>query len=295
MQISMFDGVKPLKINKPVRLIELFGGIGSQAKALERLGVDFEHYRLCEIDKYAVKSYNAIHGTDFTPSDITKLTGEDLGIVDTDKYFYILTYSFPCQNLSRAGKQQGMAKGSGTCSGLLWEVERLLTEVFRGGGGLPQLLIMENVPEVVGVKNVEHFAEWIKFLDGLGYTSKWQILNAKNYGVPQNRARCFMVSWLGDYYYDFPAEKPLQKKLKDVLEEHPDKKYYLSLKGQEYIIARLGKYSQIVDYETEVAKSAIMAKGNANWTGNFVKDKEVSNTVRGGGEEALTGTRGILL
>lgn len=122
------------KINKPIRLIELFAGIGAQAKALEMLGVKFEHYRICEFDKYAVASYNAIHGTHFHPTDIRDLRWGDLGVTDTDKYCYILTYSFPCQDLSVAGKQRGMTKGGGTRSGLLWEVERLLTECVNGGG-----------------------------------------------------------------------------------------------------------------------------------------------------------------
>ena len=92
-QISIFDGVQRLRLDKPVRLIELFAGIGSQAKALKRLGVEFEHYRVCEFDKYAVTSYNAVHGTNFEPSDITKWKGEDLGIVDTDLLTYLLTRS----------------------------------------------------------------------------------------------------------------------------------------------------------------------------------------------------------
>ena len=96
-----------LVIDKPIRLIELFAGIGSQAKALKLLNANFEHYRICEFDKYAIKSYNAIHGTNFETSDITKITADDLGIVDTDKYCYIMTYSFPCQDLSLAGKQKG--------------------------------------------------------------------------------------------------------------------------------------------------------------------------------------------
>lgn len=107
-----------MQITKPVRLIELFAGIGAQAKALENLGVPFEHWRICEIEKHAVASYNAIHGTDFQPSDITKLKYSDLCVTDTDKYCYIMTYSFPCQDLSVAGKQKGMVKGSGTRSGL---------------------------------------------------------------------------------------------------------------------------------------------------------------------------------
>lgn len=118
-QISLFDGEKRFIIDKPIRLIELFAGIGSQSKALENLGVEFEHYRICEFDKYAIKSYNAIHGTSFEPSDITKINAIDLGILNTDKYEYIMTYSFPCQDLSNAGKQKGMKKGGNTRSGLL--------------------------------------------------------------------------------------------------------------------------------------------------------------------------------
>lgn len=233
MQISFFEGSKRFKIDKPIRLIELFAGIGSQAKALTNLGVDFEHYRICEFDKHAVKSYNAVHGTNFERSDITEITANDLGIVDTDKYCYIMTYSFPCQDLSNAGKQAGMAKGSGTRSGLLWEVERLLDECKE----LPQVLVMENVPQVIGQGNVEHFAKWVEKLEQLGYKNKWQVLNAKDYGIPQNRERCFMVSILGDYYYDFPKTIPLKLRLKDMLEKKVDDKYYLSEKMIKYIVA----------------------------------------------------------
>ena len=223
-QISLFEGSSPLRATKPIRLIELFAGIGAQAKALENLGIPFEHYRICEYDKYAVASYNAVHDTDFKASDITQLKGSDLGIVDTDKYTYICTYSFPCQDLSLAGKQRGMSRGDSTRSGLLWEVERLLKETEN----LPQILLMENVPQVVADKNIADFAEWVKFLDNLGYKSKYKILNAKDYGVPQNRERCFMVSWLGDFYYDFPKPISLAIRLKDVLEKEVDEKYYLS-------------------------------------------------------------------
>lgn len=226
-QVTFFDGQKQFKIDKPVRLIELFAGIGSQAKALKNLGVDFEHYRICEFDKYAVASYNAVHGTNFTTSDITKITADDLGIVDTDKYCYIMTYSFPCQDLSNAGLGKGMAKGSGTRSGLLWEVERLLDECEE----LPQVLLMENVPQVIGQKNIEHFAKWQEKLESLGYKNKWQVLNAKDFGIPQNRERCFMVSILGDYYYEFPKTMKLEKRLKDMLESEVDEKYYLSDKA----------------------------------------------------------------
>ena len=223
---------KPLRINKPIRLIELFAGIGSQAKALERLGADFEHYRVCEFDKYAIASYNAIHDTDFVTSDITQLTAEDLGIVDTDKYCYIMTYSFPCQDLSLAGKQKGMAKGENTRSGLLWEVERLLSECTE----LPQILLMENVTQVHGKKNKEHFDEWIAFLESKGYSNYWKDLNAKNFGIPQNRNRTFMVSVLGDYTYEFPQEFPLELRLKDMLEDSVDEKFYISNEKVEKIV-----------------------------------------------------------
>lgn len=224
-QISLFDGDNPLKITKPLRLIELFAGIGAQAKALENLGVPFEHYRICEFDKYAVMSYNAVHGTNFETSDITKIHAEDLGIVDTDKYEYIMTYSYPCTDLSKAGKQQGMSRQSGTRSGLLWEVERLLKEMRE----LPQILLMENVPDVLSQKNIKDFTAWCEVLADLGYTNKYALLNSKDFGVPQNRNRCFMLSWLDkDCYYDFPQGKPLTKKLKDILETNVDEKYYLS-------------------------------------------------------------------
>lgn len=222
-QMSLFDGTEPYKITKPIRLIELFAGIGAQAKALERIGANFEHYRICEFDKYAVRSYNAIHGTDFSTSNITKISASDLGIVDTDKYEYIMTYSFPCQDLSSAGKQKGMEKGSGTRSGLLWEVERLLRECTE----LPQVLLMENVPEVIGAKNIACFADWIKFLESKGYKNYWQLLNAKDYGIPQSRNRCFMVSLLGDWLYDFPIKQKLKILPIDIFDNNVSKEYYI--------------------------------------------------------------------
>ena len=235
-QLSIFDVMnRPFSINKPIRLIELFGGVGSQAMALRNIGADFEHYRLVEFDKYPVASYNAIHGTNFEPTDVMKIHGSDLGIVDTDKYCYILTYSFPCQDLSVAGLGKGMKKGSGTRSGLLWEVERLLEETSN----LPQVLLMENVPQVHGKNNMADFQNWIDFLDSKGYSNYWQDLNAKNYGVAQNRNRCFMVSLLGDYAYEFPGPIPLTKTMKDYLEEEVDEKYYINNEKAQRLIDKL--------------------------------------------------------
>ena len=278
-QMSIFDGRQPLKITKPIRLIELFAGIGAQAKALERLGVEFEHYRVCEFDDYAITSYNAIHGTNFESSDIRDWNGKDLGVCDTHLLTYLLTYSFPCQDLSVAGRKAGMSENSGTRSALLWEVKRLLQE----SENLPQILAMENVPEVVGSTNRTNFYEWVNFLESLGYKSKWQILNSKDYKVPQNRERCFMVSWLGDFYYDFPQPQPLEKVLRDLLlpESEVDDKYYLSEKGVQYVLRREGKYTQLLDKSSPIAQSAITAVGNANWTGNFIKCEQVG-TLSGG-------------
>ena len=256
-QLDIFSAIKqPYKITKPVRLIELFAGVGSQAMALKRLGANFEHYRVVEFEKYAIKSYNAIHGTDFEPMDITKIIGSDLGISDTDKYCYIMTYSFPCQDLSVAGKQKGMTKGSGTRSGLLWEVERLLNEVDN----LPQVLLMENVPQVHGKKNMEDFQRWIDFLESKGYSNYWQDLNAKNYGVAQNRNRCFMVSILGDYSFKFPEPIELKKVMKDYLEYEVDEKYYINNEKAQKLIQKLidnGTLANTIDTDRQTDRQTL--------------------------------------
>ena len=243
-QLSIFDysfedstpkELSNYKIKNKVRLIELFAGIGSQAMALKRLNVPFEHYRVIEFDKYPVASYNAIHGTNFDPMDVTKISGEDLGIVDVETFTYLLTYSFPCQDLSVAGKGKGMTKGSGTRSGLLWEVERLLNEVEN----LPQVLLMENVPQVHGKKNMDDFQDWIAFLESKGYTNFWQDLNAKDYGVAQNRNRTFMVSILGPAKFEFPEPIELNKVMKNYLESSVDEKYYVTSQKALDLIERL--------------------------------------------------------
>lgn len=228
-------------------------------------------------EKRARRVYNNMRATHNLGS-ITQIKAEDLGIVDTDKYCYVMTYSFPCQDLSNAGQQKGMTKGSGTRSGLLWEVERLLTEMTEE----PQILLMENVPQIHGEGNKQDFYKWCNALEEMGYKNYWQDLNAKDQCIPQNRNRCFMVSLLGDYYYSFPKSQKLIVRLKDFLDKKVDEKYYLSNKALKYINKRVGKYTQICDKETEFAKSSITAVGNQNWTGNFVK--EVSNTIRRGGE-----------
>lgn len=284
MQVSFFDGNEEFYFKKPIRLIEFFAGYGSQALALRELGVNFQHWRICEWAVKSIQAYKDNHFHDverdfakeFTFEEIvdmlTKLgisanysepmtneqikrlgekecrkiynnirntnnlvnissvKGKDLDIKDTDKYDYVLTYSFPCQDLSKAGKCLGMAKDSGTRSGLLWEVERILDECAELGN-LPKILLMENVPDVIGSKNLPHFIVWRDKLESMGYKCYWQVLNSKDYGIPQNRERCFMISILGDYYYSFPREIKLPSKLIDMLETQVDEKFYLSQKA----------------------------------------------------------------
>lgn len=273
-QINIFDvTMERFKIDKPIRLIELFAGVGSQAMALRDLGADFEHYRVVEFDKYAVRSYNAIFGTDFATADIRELRGQDLGITDTENYCYIMTYSFPCQDLSVAGRQKGMTKGSGTRSGLLWEVERLLNECSE----LPQVLLMENVTQVHSKENMQDFQEWIDFLTSKGYSNYWKDLNAKDYGVAQNRDRCFMVSLLGEWNYKFPKPIRLERKLKDYLEDEVDEKYYINTEKEKKLIQNLienGKIDAASDFEMD---------GNFNQRGKVHGEESVCRTIIGSG------------
>lgn len=262
---------------KKIRLIELFAGIGSQAMALKNLGVPFEHYRVVEFDKYPIKSYNAIHGTDFPTMDITQIKGDDLGIVETDEYDYLLTYSFPCTDLSLAGKMQGMTKGSGTRSGLLWEVERLLNEVEN----LPQILLMENVPQVHSKKNMFDFQSWLDFLSSKGYKTVWQDLNAMDYGVAQSRKRCFAVSFLGNRTFEFPKPIPLTKTMKDYLENTVDEKYYLTNDKAKDLIDKLiidGK----INIEDVIEKQTVILKNMGTTNKNNIpsaKETDISCTL----------------
>lgn len=140
LQSSLFDEEFPeYSINRKIRLIELFAGYGSQSLAMKRIGADFESYKAVEFDTHACNLYNKVHNTDFPVLDITKIHGSDLEIVDKDKYEYILFYSFPCTDLSVAGQQKGMSRDSGTRSGLLWEVERLMKELDADNHNLPHI------------------------------------------------------------------------------------------------------------------------------------------------------------
>ena len=202
-----------------IKVIELFAGVGSQAMALRNIRIDYEVIGISEIDKFAIKSYEAIHGEVHNFGDISKI--EKLPYCD------LLTYSFPCQDLSVAGRQKGISKD--TRSGLLLEVERLLLKA-KENGTLPKYLLLENVKNLVGKKFIKDFESWLSFLNWLGYYSNWEVLNAKDYGMPQNRERVFVVSSLENMHYKFPKPSELKTKMKDLLEEKVDDKYYLSEK-----------------------------------------------------------------
>ena len=198
-----------------IRVFEAFTGYGSQSIALRNLGIEHEVVAISEIDKYAIKAYEAIHGPVLNLGDICKIDPKDIPQHD------LFTYSFPCQDLSVAGKRAGLGKG--TRSGLLYECEKII-EHCR-----PKYLLLENVKNLVGKKFKPQFEEWLEYLEGLGYTNYWQVLNAKNYGVPQNRERVFVVSVLGEHKpYEFPKAMPLDKCIADILEDEVAEKYYLS-------------------------------------------------------------------
>lgn len=307
---TIFDLMyEPFKINKPIRLIELFAGIGSQATALKRIGVPFEQYRISEWAVKSILAYKNLHHPNdnydyskdhtkeqlvetlyniggissnynepMTKQQIAKLdesklreiynamvvtknlgniqniTAERLGIENTDIYIYICTYSFPCQDLSLAGKGKGMSDTS-TRSGMLWEVERLLSETKEK----PQVLIMENVVDVHNERNKDDFKKWILRLEELGYKNYFQDLIATDYGIPQTRNRCFMVSLLGDYSYSFPQKQKLDLKLKDLLEENVDKKYFLSDRMMNYIFPKDDKY-QVNENSLQINREIAVAK-----------------------------------
>lgn len=345
-QMNLWEFIYPMKrITKPIRLIELFAGIGSQFKALKVLTQNVESYKICEWAYNSYCSYNAIHIKDYKDYsngltkeqlikkvkgtslnynepltdkqlaskpfewlknaynnivathnlvNIMEIHGKDLEIVDTDKYEYIMTYSFPCQDLSLAGKRLGMGvsqKDGGTRSGLLWEVERILDELENK----PQILLMENVPEVIGEKNIDDFHKWENKLEQLGYKNYVEILNAKDYGIPQNRKRCFMVSILGEYAYNFAEKQKLHLKLKDMLEEQVDEKYYLSKKMIDYCMGinqKESKYNRGKAFETCINNTnnkgiavAITSRAGNRPIDNFVikeyGNKALNETIEG--------------
>ena len=208
--------------SKPIRLLSLFSGIGAFEKALDRENIPYELASFCEIDKFAVKSYCAVHSVseDKNLGDISKVNTADVPSCD------VLTFGFPCTDVSIAGKQMGIIAGQ-TRSGLLYEALRII-EAKK-----PSYAICENVKNLVGKKFKPDFDKLLFMLDELGYNSYWQVLNAKDYGIPQNRERVFVISIRKDIdngTFKFPEKFPLELRLKDMLEGDVDDKFYLTPK-----------------------------------------------------------------
>ena len=198
-----------------IKILELFGGIGAASKALERLGVEYEIADYVEIDKYAVKSFNAMHNTNFEPQDICKW--------DKDIEVDLIMHGSPCQDFSLAGKQAGGDEGSGTRSSLMYETIRIVGKLK------PKYIIWENVKNLLSKKHRHNFDAYLETMTELGYKSYYQVLNAKDYGIPQNRERVFTISIRNDIdkQFVFPQKQELKLRLKDVLEDKVDEKYYL--------------------------------------------------------------------
>jgi len=338
-QLTIFDMMYPkYKITKPIKLIECFGGYGSQFLSLKYINANVEHHKLIEWAAKSIQAYNDIHIQDYTdyskkltddeildklyqwgvslnynePAtreqlkrqkyrtiynniiatnnlvNIQQVKGKDLDIVDTDKYDYICCYSFPCQDLSLAGKGKGMSDTT-TRSGMLWEVERILTECYELGT-LPQILLMENVPQVHSQDNIKDFHKWQLRLEELGYKNYMQDLIATDYGIPQTRNRCFMISILGDYSYTFPKPIPLKLKLKDMLEENVDEKYYLSDKMIDCLLSesenskfpRKERFLQTLKNTNEKGLAATLCTTSGSRpTDNFIlKNKNLEKTIK---------------
>lgn len=214
------------KRDKPIKIFEAFAGIGCQRMALNRIvGEDnVISLGISEIDEFALRSYKAIHGDLHNYGDITKIKGEDL-----PKEIDIFTWSFPCQDLSISGKQEGLKN---TRSGLGFEVIRILKEMNKEYR--PKVLLMENVPPLItNTKFRDGWETMKKEIEDLGYTNYIYILNSKDYGVAQRRKRVFMVSLLGNKFYQFPKPIELNKSIKDYLEKDVDEWFYLSQKSGE--------------------------------------------------------------
>ena len=200
-----------------ISVLELFGGIGACTKALKNIGMNVDVVDYVEIDKYAVKSYNAINGTNFEPQDIKEW--------DKNINVDLIMQGSPCQDFSVAGKQAGGDLGSGTRSSLLYETIRIVGKLK------PKYVVWENVKNLLSKKHKHNFDNYINKLDELGYNSYYQVLDAKDYGVPQHRERIYTVSIRKDIdkgNFKFPEKEPLKTVLKDLLEKEVDEKYYLS-------------------------------------------------------------------
>lgn len=243
-----------------MKVLSLFSGIGAFEKAFDYLNIPYELVAYCEIDKYASKSYSAIHNVPETMNlgDITKVDEKAL-----PKDIDLVTYGFPCQDISLAGKQKGLFNedGSKTRSGLFFDALRIIEETQ------PKVAIAENVKNLVGKKFKEQFRIVLDSLEQAGYNNKWCVLNAKDFGIPQNRERVFIVSIRKDIdngLFQFPKGFPLELRLKDLLEDEVDEKFYIDdtkvtglMNFKETTTGILSKQATLFEGETEVANTLL--------------------------------------
>ncbi len=206
-----------------IRVFTAFSGYDSQCMALDRLKVDYDLVGWSEIDQNAIRAHNAVYPqwADRNYGDITKIDWNNVPDFD------FFTYSSPCQDFSNAGRQAGGEEGSGTRSSLLWECRKAIV------AKRPKILLLENVKSLVSKKFFPLFLRWMEELEEYGYQNRYQVLNAKDYGIPQNRERVFLLSFRNDvaYDYEFPRPIELSRYLIDFMEETVSEDFYLSEKS----------------------------------------------------------------
>lgn len=218
-----------------LKVLSLFSGIGAFEKALERNNIDYELVNYCDIDLAAAKSFSIIHNVseDLNLVDITKI---DISKLPDD--LDLITHGSPCQDFSAAGRQAGGDKGTGTRSSLMWNTVEIIENKK------PKYVIWENVKNLISDRHRHNFDAYIETMDKLGYNSYYQVLNAKDYGVPQNRERIYTISIrkdIDDHKFKFPKPMYLEKRLKDILEENVDEKYFVNDNRVGYYILNNGK------------------------------------------------------
>lgn len=206
---------------KQISMLSLFSGIGAYEQAFKNKGYEIDLVGFSEINKYAVQSYHNIYGVseDKCLGDITKI---DISSLPTD--IDLITHGSPCTSFSISGKQAGGDKGSGTPSSLMWYTVDIVEHCK------PKVVIWENVKNVLSKRHRHNFDGYLEVMEQLGYSNYYQVLNAKDYGIPQNRERVFVVSIRKDIDkgYVFPEPQELALRLKDMLENEVDEKYYIS-------------------------------------------------------------------
>jgi DNA (cytosine-5)-methyltransferase 1 len=265
-----------------LKVLELFGGIGACTQALKRLGIEVEIADYVEIDKYAVASYNAINGTNFEPQDITKWDKD----IDVD----LIMHGSPCQDFSLAGKQAGGDEGSGTRSSLMYETLRIVENIK------PKVVIWENVKNVLSKKHIHNFNNYLSRMDELGFNNYYKVLNSKDYGIPQNRERVFTISIRKDIdegSFLFPDKQELVLKLKDMLEEVVDEKYFLTDKMLNCFLSdgtgnypRRERFLENMNRKNSDIGNSVTTKAGTRPTDNYIK---VKNATKQGYLEATDG------